>query len=166
MKIFSAIAAAFSVCVLVVSCSHPTTPPPPGNNPSDYPFTLTATIDGNAFSAGASMIVTPIGTDYYVDVKSTASGNRSLELLFIFPKNSTYPKNIAQARFTGTYSESPTVTWTTIPDSVGSATVSVNSFSFSAADTVFTAGVSFKAWGGAGTLSMKNITAGTIITNP
>lgn len=165
MKTFSAIISAFSACALMVSCSHPTTPPP-GNNPSAFPFTLDAKVDGSSFNAGASMTVSQIASNYYVDVKSTASGDRSLELLFIFPTNSTFPKNIAQAQFTGTYSEGNIVTWSTSADSVGSATISVNSFTYPAADTDFTAGFSFKAWGGAGTLTMKNITLGTISTNP
>lgn len=130
-----------------------------------FPFTLDAQVDGSSFNAGASMIVTQIATNYYVDIKSTASGYRSLELLFIFPTNSTFPTNIPQTRFTGSYSESNNVTWSTRADSVGSATVTVNSFSFSAADTVFSAGFSFKAWGGAGVLTLKNITAGTVQTN-
>jgi hypothetical protein len=165
MKIISAVIAAFSVCALMVSCSHPTTPPPVPN-PSTFPFTLDAKVDGNSFNAGASMTVSQIGPKYYVDVKSTASGNRSLELLFIFPTTSAFPANISQANFTGTYSEGGNVTWSTSADSVGSATVSVNSFNYPAADTDFTASFSFKSWGGTGTLSMRNITAGTISTNP
>jgi hypothetical protein len=165
MKIISAVLAVFSVCVLMASCSHPTTPPP-GNNPSAFPFTLDAKVDGSSFNAGTSMTVSQIASNYYVDVKSTASGDRSMELLFIFPTNSSFPANISQAHFTGTYSEGSNVTWSTSADSVGSATVSVNSFTYPAADTDFTAGFSFKAWGGAGTLTMKDITLGTISTNP
>ena len=161
MKIFSAIIAAFSVCVLVVSCSHPTTTPPP--NPSSGPFTMAASVDGNAYSAGASMTVNHIATNYYVVLQSTASGNRSMTLTFIFPTNSTFPKNLTQSQFSGSYDESGA----SYQDSAASASVTVNSFTYSYADTTFSADFSFKAPGGVtgGTISIKNITGGTVRTN-
>lgn len=159
MKIFSAITAAFSVCVLMVSCSHPTTPPP-GPNPSSFPFTVAATIDGTPYSAGALMTIAPIPSTppkNLVDLKST-SGSRSLEIVFIIPTNATFPVNITQPNFAATYTEGAA----SYADSSGTATVTVNSFSHSYADTVFSADFLFKAKGGAGTFTVKNFTAGTV----
>ena len=161
MKILSAIAAALPVCMLVVSCSHPTTPPP-GPHPSSDAFTVAATIDGTPYSAGATMTVAPIPSNYLVDLKST-SGSRSLELIFIFPTNSTFPKNLTQSQFTGSYDESGA----SYRDSAATASVTVNSFTYPGADTVFSADFSFKAPGGisGGTPTTKNIIGGTVRTN-
>lgn len=158
MKIFSPIVAAFSVCMLVVSCSHPTTPPPPPPPGSDA-FTVAATIDGAPYSAGATMTVgTQIPSNYLVDLKST-SGSRSLELVFIFPTNSTFPRTITQPKFAATYTEGGAL----YQDSLGTATVTVNSFTKSYADTVFSADFLFKSkLGGTGTATVKNFTAGTV----
>ena len=164
MKIFSAIIAFLSVCVLMVSCSHPTTPPP-GPNPGGSKFTVTATIDGAPYSAGATMTVgvgTPIPSNYLIDLKST-SGSRSLELVFIFPTNTTFPKNLTQSQFNSTYTESNA----SFQDSAATASATVNSLTYSYADTTFSADFSFKAPGGVigGTQSIKNITGGTVRTN-
>jgi hypothetical protein len=156
MKIFPAIFAAFSACVLAVSCSHPTTPPP-GPSPTSGAFTVTANIDGTPYSAGASMTIAPIPPNNLVDLKST-SGSRSLELIFILPANATFPVNINQPKFAATYTEGAA----SYQDSLGSATVTVKSFTKSYADTVFSADFLFKAKGGTSTLTVKNFTAGTV----
>lgn len=90
-----------------------------------------------------------------------------MSLSFYFPKNSTYPTNIALSQFTGNYSESSASSWATNQDSAGSATVKIDSFTYSAADTVVSADFSFKAWGGTtgSALTTKNITGGTVRTN-
>jgi hypothetical protein len=162
MKILSALTAALFVCVLVVSCSSPgTTNPPP--NPASSPFTVAATIDGVQYTAGATMTIATISSMYFVDVKST-SGSQSFELLFRFPTNSTFtqPLHLNQStNFTATYNEGAA----SFTDSAGTATVTVNSFSYSYADTTFSADFVFKAKGGSGTLSVKNFTAGTVRHN-
>ena len=166
MKILSAIAAALLVSVLVVSCSHPTTTNP-GTPPSSGRFTVAASVDGVAYSAGATMTVTQIPPNYWVVVQSTASGNRSMTLTFKFPTNSTFPppKNLTLSQFTGTYSESSVATWPINTDSA--ATITINSFTYSYADTTFSADFSFKASGGipSGIQSTKTITGGTVRTN-
>jgi hypothetical protein len=123
---------------------------------------VAATIDGTPYSAGATMTVAPIPSNYLVDLKST-SGGRSLELIFIFPTNATFPKNLTQSQFNSTYNESNA----SFQDSAATASVTVNSFTYSYADTTFSADFSFKAPGGAngGTISIKNITGGTVRTN-
>jgi hypothetical protein len=163
MKIPSVIATALLVCVLVVSCSHPTTTPPP--NPSSFPFTVAATIDGSPYSAGATMTVNQIGTNYYVVLQSNGSANSGLTLTFILPTNSTFPKNLSLQQFNGSFSESSTTTWQINPDSA--AAIKVNSFTYTYADTTFSADFAFKATGGVsgGLQSTKNIAAGTVRNN-
>jgi hypothetical protein len=159
MKILSAIAAALFVCMIVVSCSSPTTTTP-GPNPGGNAFTVTANIDGTPYSAGALMTIAPIPSTppkNLVDLKST-SGSRSLEIVFIIPTNATFPVNITQPNFAATYTEGGA----SYQDSLGTATVTVNSFTKSYADTVFSADFLFKAKGGTGTLTIKDFTAGTV----
>ncbi|HUI91775.1 MAG TPA: hypothetical protein VLX68_05950 [Chitinivibrionales bacterium] len=162
MKALTAVAAALLACALVVSCSSPgttnnTTPPPPGGSQ----FTVAASIDGTPYSAAATMTIATISSMYFVDVKS-ATGSQSLELLFRFPTNSAFPKNLNQSTgFTATYNDGAA----SYSDSAGTATVTVNSFSYSYADTAFSADFTFKAKGGTSTLTVKNFTAGTVRHN-
>lgn len=73
MKILPVLVSGFWVCVLAVSCSSPTTSTtpkttPPGNNPNVFPFTVAASVDSNAYSAGATMTITDLDPNYMVVV--------------------------------------------------------------------------------------------------
>jgi hypothetical protein len=168
MKFFVLATAMLAGSIIMLSCTSQTTTPPPGNNPAAFPFTLSANVDGTDFTAGASMTITdyPTASLYMVDLTSTASGNRTMDLSIFLPKDATFPKTVNVSKFTGNYSESGS-SWVTNQDSLGSATITISSFSFSAADTTIAATFSYKAWGGASgsAVSVKNVTAGTVVTH-
>jgi hypothetical protein len=152
---------------LSLSCNKNTSTNPPANNPSDFPFTVTATINGSQYSAGATMTITEIVTNYMVNITSLGTSGRAIDLTFIFPINSSFPKNLTQSQFNATYSEGSSAIWSTCADSLGSVTAKINSFNFTSSDTVISAEFSFKAWGGVagGTFTEKNISLGTVTTN-
>jgi hypothetical protein len=165
-------AAAACLGVLIISCSVPT-PSSPGTGTPTYAYSLDATVDGTAFSSGATVTLTSYPGDTstcVLDISGTSSAlGQSIELTFLCPKKvpgaitltSNSPYYLVGKYFQGNTSSA--ISWTSAIFS-DSAHGTVNSFDIGPTDTSISADFSYSALGGSGSGSatVKHVTSGTL----
>ncbi len=172
MNLVPKFAAAACLIALIISCSVPT-PSSPGTGTPTYAYSLDATVDGTAFSAGATVNLTAYPGDTsmcVLDVGGTSSAlGQSIELTFLCPKKVTQAIALTSNSpyyLVGKYYQgntSSTVSWTSAVFS-DSARGTVNSASISSTDTSISVDFSYSAQGGptSGSATVKHITSGTL----